>query len=120
MREGPGLSNGGQFTLHAFNPDLAPEQIPPRCQEANIASTLNTIENCLHKAGIRPGVPPFSDVPCGRHQSYVSYHSEKDEAWTEDEPGELETHDRRRDSMNQPCYQNVSRLLDQQAVRQGP
>ncbi|MCY4472476.1 MAG: hypothetical protein OXC07_06610 [Kistimonas sp.] len=110
------LHTGGQFTLYCLAQDRAQEEMPPRCRQAGIARILSQIENRLHKAGIRPGARPFTDLACG--QAYVSYRYQKDETRQKYEDARWVTHDRLRAYTKESCYQNVSRLLDQEATRQ--
>ncbi|MCY4472467.1 MAG: hypothetical protein OXC07_06565 [Kistimonas sp.] len=111
------FSMGGQFTLYCLAPELAPEELPARFQEARIAEALRQIENCLRENGIRPGKRPFTDIPCGSNHPYISYRFDRDKNRKDYEDRIWVGHDRRRDYMNEPLYQTVSWLLGEGDIR---
>jgi len=113
----PRFKNGGQFTLYCMDETQAAQAIPDRFQADNIAQTLNEIETILQENNIRPGRRPITDLPCGQDHPYISYRFDKDKARKKYEPDYYVTHERRREYMDEPYYQNVCRLLNQGAAR---
>ena len=112
------FNNGGQFTLYCVDAALTTQALPQRLREDMIAQTLIQIEGLLRKHSIRPGRQPSSDLPCGQGHPYISYRFDMDKTRQKYEAASEVTHQRRRDYMKEAYYQNVSQLLDQEAIKQ--